>query len=209
MSRKRHCRENDSLKIALATKNPGKTKEIHSILEGLPIELVCLHELSIGELPPEDGLTFEENALKKARFVSRMSGLTAIADDSGLEVDALGGRPGVYSARYGGGTDEQRYLKLLEELEDIPEPERTARFRCVIALVSPGGVEKTFEGVLEGRITTAPRGDHGFGYDPVFCLPDKGKTLAEMPPEEKNLISHRAKALRKLRAYLLRHPYLT
>ncbi len=197
------------MKIALATKNPGKIKEIHSILDGLPIELIGLCELSIEELPPEDGRTFEENALKKARFVSRTSGLTAIADDSGLEVDALGGRPGVYSARYGGRTDEERYLKLLEELEGIPEQGRTARFHCVIALVSPGGVEKTFEGVLEGRITTAPRGNHGFGYDPVFYLPDKGKTLAEMRPEEKNLISHRAKALKKLRAYLSQHPLLT
>ena len=197
------------MKIALATKNQGKIKEIRSILEGLSVELVSLEELSIEELPPEDGSTFEENALKKARFVAQKSGLPAVADDSGLEVDALDGRPGVYSARYGGTTDEERYLKLLEELKDIPEPERTARFRCVIALVTPEGEEKTFEGVLEGRITRRPRGKYGFGYDPVFYLPDKGKTLAEMRPEEKNLVSHRARALEKLRAYLSTHPHLT
>ena len=197
------------MKIALATKNPGKIREIRSILEGLSIELAGLDELSIKELPPENGRTFRENALKKARFVSQKAGLPAIADDSGLEVDALGGRPGVYSARYGGRTDRDRYMKLLEELKDIPDKERTARFRCVIALVTPDGEEKTFEGVLEGRISTEPRGRYGFGYDPVFYIPHRGKTLAEIPPEEKNLISHRAMALKKLRDYLSGRTHLT
>ncbi len=197
------------MKIALATKNPGKIREIRSILEGLSIELAGLDELSIKELPPEDGRTFKENALKKARFVSQKAGLPAIADDSGLEVDALGGRPGVYSARYGGRTDRDRYMKLLEELKDIPDKERTARFRCVIALVTPDGEERTFEGVLEGRISTEPRGRYGFGYDPVFYIPHRGKTLAEIQPEEKNLISHRAMALKKLRDYLSGRTHLT
>ena len=204
-----HSQGDRNLRIALATANRAKVAEISHILCDTGIELIALPELAIGKLPPEDGKSFEENALIKARFVCRASGLVTIADDSGLEVDALGGRPGIYSARYAGGSSLRGCKRLLKELEGVPEQRRTARFRCVIALVTPKGLEKTFEGVLEGRIATTMHGTHGFGYDPLFYLPHIGKTLAELPPEEKNLISHRARALRLLKEYLTEHRQLT
>lgn len=189
------------MKLLLATKNQGKIKEINRLLKGLPIEVLTLDDFPGVSLPKEDRSTFKGNALKKARFVAGKTGLAAISDDSGLCVDALGGRPGVNSARYAGdnATDEKNREKLLLEMKDVPEGKRTASFVCVIALVLPSGKEKTFEGRLNGVIAAKPKGRGGFGYDPVFFLPGKDKTLAELGPEEKNLLSHRGAALRKLK----------
>lgn len=192
------------LKIVLATKNRGKAKEIRRILEGLAVEVTTLSQLPPFEMPPEEGETFGENALIKARFVAEKTGCAVLADDSGLVVDYLGGRPGVYSSRYAGdgASDEDNWRKLLNELEGVGTEDRTARFVCVLAYVEPGGVEATFEGVLEGKIAAAPSGVGGFGYDPVFFLPDRGKTIAELIPDEKNRISHRARALGKFKRWL-------
>ncbi|HXI10473.1 MAG TPA: XTP/dITP diphosphatase [Thermodesulfobacteriota bacterium] len=188
-------------KILLATSNRGKIKEITHILEGLDLELVTLDDYPGLQLPPEAGSTFRENALIKARAASAEAGVAALADDSGLEVDFLGGRPGIYSARYAGAeaSDRDNWLKLLKELEGVPVEKRTARFRCVVALVWTGGVEESFEGSLEGVIASEPKGTNGFGYDPVFFIPGTGKTAAELTPNEKNSLSHRAKALEKLK----------
>lgn len=197
------------MKVVLATKNRGKAVEIARILEGAGLSIISLAEFPEAVLPPETGATMKENALLKARAVAKATGLPALADDSGLEVDALGGAPGVYSARYSGenATDEENYGKLLKELEGVPQEKRTARFRCVIALVGYDSEERLFEGVFEGSITDAPRGVHGFGYDPVFLVPVTGKTSAELLPEKKNRISHRAKALDELKAFLSTRKY--
>lgn len=188
-------------KILLATSNRGKIKEITHILEGLDLELVTLDDYPGLQLPPEAGSTFRENALIKARAASTEAGVAALADDSGLEVDSLGGRPGIYSARYAGAeaSDRDNWLKLLKELEGVPVEKRGARFRCVVALVWTDGREEFFEGSLEGVIASQPKGTNGFGYDPVFFIPGIGKTAAELTPNEKNLLSHRAKALEKLK----------
>ncbi len=188
-------------KILLATSNRGKIKEITHILEGLDLELVTLDDYPGLQLPPEYGSTFRENALIKARAASAKAGVAALADDSGLEVDSLGGRPGIYSARYAGdgASDRDNWLKLLKELEGVPVEKRGARFRCVLALVWTGGAEEFFEGSLEGVIASEPKGTNGFGYDPVFFIPGTGKTAAELTPNEKNSLSHRAKALEKLK----------
>ena len=188
------------MKLLLATKNRGKIKEIIRLLKGQRVEVLTLDDFPGISLPKEDRSTFKGNALKKAR-VAGETGLAAISDDSGLCVDALGGRPGVLSARYAGdnATDEENLAKLLLEMKDVPEGKRTASFVCVIALVLPSGKEKTFEGRLEGVIAAKPKGRGGFGYDPVFFLPGKNKTLAELKPEEKNLLSHRGAALEKLK----------
>ena len=184
--------------IVLATGNKGKIKEFSGLLEGVFRRIISLNDL---ESPPEvieDGATFRENALKKARVLAAYSGKPALADDSGLVVDSLGGRPGVYSARYAGegATDRDNIAKLLAELRGIEN--RLARFVCVLALVYPGGREITAEGACEGVIMTEPRGEGGFGYDPVFYLPELGKTMAELPPEKKNTLSHRARAAEAL-----------
>ena len=188
-------------KILLATSNRGKIKEISHMLEGLDLELVTLDDYPGLRLPPEAGSTFVENALIKARAASIKAGVAALADDSGLEVDSLGGRPGIYSARYAGAeaSDRDNWLKLLKELEGVPEEKRRARFRCVVALVWTDGGEEVFEGSLDGVIATQPRGANGFGYDPVFFIPGAGKTAAELTPNEKNSLSHRSKALEKLK----------
>lgn len=192
------------MKIVLATRNRGKAEEIKHILKGLGVEILTLDEYPSLELPPEAGLTFRDNALGKARFVALKTGLPALADDSGLEVDSISGAPGVFSARYAGtgASDEDNYRKLLGELAGVPEDRRTARFRCVVAFAEPGGGEASFEGSLGGVISTEPKGKNGFGYDPVFYLPEKKKTVAELSPDEKNVISHRAKALEKLKIWL-------
>jgi XTP/dITP diphosphohydrolase len=192
------------MKAVIATLNAGKASEIKRLLEGAGVELVALGDLPCVEMPIETGDTFEENALIKARRVAGACSMPAIADDSGIEVDALGGRPGVYSARYSGrdATDRDNCLKLLSELEGVPTEKRGARFRCVAAFVEPGGAEATFSGSLEGFITERPSGTGGFGYDPVFLVPGVGRTVAEMTPEEKNRISHRAEAFGRLRAWL-------
>lgn len=192
------------MKVVLATRNRGKAFEIGRILEGSGVSIISLWEYPEVALPPETGKTMKENALLKARAVAKATGLPALADDSGLEVDCLDGAPGVYSARYSGerATDEENFRKLLRELEGVPREKRTARFRCVIALVGFDDDEHLFEGVFEGEITEAPRGQNGFGYDPVFLVPFIGKTSAELTPDEKNRISHRAKALEALKAFL-------
>jgi len=182
-------------RIVLASANPGKLRELRALLPAC-IEVVSAVDLGI-TLPPETGQTFAENALLKARAAARATGLIALADDSGLEVDALGGRPGVRSARYAGekATDEENIALLLQELRSVPSERRTARFRAVIALVAPDGREALAEGTVEGRITDRPRGQHGFGYDPVFQPLSQERTFAEMTEEEKNRLSHRARAL--------------
>jgi XTP/dITP diphosphohydrolase len=191
------------MKITLATKNAGKAAEIGRILEGSGVEIVSLQAFPFVELPPETGKTLRENALLKARHVFKAAGLPALADDSGLEVDFLGGAPGVYSARYSGekATDEENWRKLLRELDGVAAEKRSARFRCALALVFDDD-EHLFEGVFEGSIAEAPRGLNGFGYDPVFIPLGMDMTAAELAPEEKNRISHRARALEALKVFL-------
>jgi len=184
------------MKLLIATRNRGKKREYARLLQGLEVELIALDDLGVTKTIKEDGASYTENALLKARGYAAATGLLTLADDSGLEVDALDGAPGVLTARYAGegATDEQRYLLLLEQLKDVPHEHRTVRFRCVIALAWPDGRVEITEGVCEGRITREPRGEHGFGYDPVFYVPEYGCTMAELPPEIKNRISHRARA---------------
>ncbi|MEJ2661399.1 MAG: XTP/dITP diphosphatase [Desulfobacteraceae bacterium] len=186
--------------LVLASRNKGKTAEIKELLKDHPIQIRNLDDF--GPLPPivEDGDTFEANAYKKASLTARYLGFPAMADDSGLCVDALNGAPGVYSARYAGqdATDAQRCLKLLQDLGD--NPNRAARFECVISLAVPTGPALTYEAACHGRITRQPAGTNGFGYDPVFFYPDLGKTFAELTGDEKNRVSHRGKALHELSA---------
>ncbi|HYO56832.1 RdgB/HAM1 family non-canonical purine NTP pyrophosphatase [Archangium sp.] len=188
-------------RLLFATSNPGKLRELRGLV-GDAVEVVSLKELPPIPEPEETGATFEENAELKARAYSEASGLSALADDSGLCVDALGGRPGVHSARYAEGDDKARYEKLLAELSGVPDGKRTAAFVCALCLVRPGGGRAIIEvGRCEGRIGHGPRGSHGFGYDPVFVLP-QGKTLAELTSEEKAGISHRGVAFRKMLPHL-------
>jgi XTP/dITP diphosphohydrolase len=184
--------------LVIATGNPGKFREIAALMQDLPVLLLPLDRVGPLELPPESGESFQENARLKAVAVAAATGHLALADDSGLEVDALGGRPGVLSARYGGpgASDADRIALLLRELHTVPESRRTARFRCVIAIAEPAGPVHLAEGACEGRIGHAPRGRRGFGYDPIFEIPSLGKTFAEIDPEAKNRLSHRALALR-------------
>jgi len=185
------------LQIILATHNRGKMKEMSSILAHLPVTLLTLDDFpQIGEIP-ETGETLKENAFIKAETVHQKTGLPALADDTGLEVDALDGAPGVHSSRYDGetATFEDNCRKMLQEMDGIPAEERTARFHTVIAFVSDSGNEWT-EGMVEGRILEKKRGDGGFGYDPLFYYPPLKKTFAELNSEQKNNISHRGKALR-------------
>jgi XTP/dITP diphosphohydrolase len=192
------------MKIVLATRNKKKLEELKRLLEGLPIELFSL--MDFPGLPEviEDGLTFEENAVKKAQFVAKATGLLAIADDSGLVVDSLGGAPGVYSARYAGepSDDKRNIEKLLKELSGVPVSSRQAYFICVIALAFPDGKVRTFTGRVDGIITKEPRGEKGFGYDPVFQPEGLDRTFAELSPEEKDAMSHRMKAISQLKEYL-------
>jgi len=190
-------------KILLATHNQDKVKEIRELLKDLDVEIISAND--IPELPEvdEDQETLEGNAIKKAKVLSQISGLPAIADDTGLEVDALYGAPGVRSSRYAGdnASYDDNVNKLLLALQDVPADQRTAQFRCVVAIVENGKVE-TVEGICKGVILSERRGHQGFGYDPVFYVPSMGKTFAEMDIEEKNAISHRGIALRKARAIL-------
>ena len=193
-------------KLLIATGNPGKMRELHALLSGVSHELVSLKDVGIDLDVEETGETLEANAALKAKTYGALSGLPTLADDSGLEVDALGGEPGVYSARYAGegATDAQRIAYLYERLGDVPPSEWSARFRCVIAVIVPGSdaPPTLFEGVCEGRIVRPPRGEDGFGYDPAFLFPELGKTMAELAPQEKNRLSHRGKAARKAAAAL-------
>ena len=190
--------------LVIATSNAGKFYEIAALLQGLGVLPLPLDRAGPIEVPPESGDSFQENARLKAAAVARATGQLALADDSGLEVDALGGQPGVRSARFGGSgaTDADRNGLLLEMLQGIPTERRTARFRCVVAIADPQGPTRVAEGICEGRIALAPRGAHGFGYDPIFEIPSLGKTFAELDPEVKNRISHRAKAMEGARAIL-------
>lgn len=190
--------------LLVATGNRGKFHEIEALLSDTVGTLLSLEDFP--ELPPveEDGVTFAENAVKKAMSAARCTGKPTIADDSGLEVDALVGRPGVYSARFAGvdAGDAENNRKLLRELSDVPDGRRTAAFRCVIALCYPNGECRTFSGELSGTILHAPKGTGGFGYDPLFLVTECGRTLAELPMSQKNKISHRGRALAKLKEYL-------
>ena len=188
----------------LATLNRAKARELVELLGDIPYVIVPLLEVPGAKLPEETADTYEGNALLKARAAVRLEGDLALADDSGLEVDALGGAPGVRSARFGGpGLDDAgRIALLLERLRGVPAERRTARFRCVIALVDRSGAARTVEGVVEGRIAEAPRGAGGFGYDPVFFHPPSGRTFGELSDAEKSGVSHRALAARAARALL-------
>ncbi|CAI8864494.1 RdgB/HAM1 family non-canonical purine NTP pyrophosphatase [Methylocaldum szegediense] len=192
-------------KILLASNNPGKVREIQTLLKDDDITIVPQSAFQIPNIE-EIGLTFIENAILKARHASQLSGLPAIADDSGLEVDALDGAPGVISARYAGpgASDTDNNAKLLRELEKIPNAERTARFRCVMVFLRHARDPSPLigQGVWEGIILNEPRGSGGFGYDPLFFVPEKNCTSAELTPDEKNRLSHRSKALRELVAQL-------
>ncbi len=187
-------------KIVIATANRGKAREFQGLLRALDMEVKTLLDFPDLHLPPETGITFRENATIKARPVADYTGLPSLGDDSGLEVDFLGGAPGVFSARFAGipGDDRRNNIKLLELLEGVPAGRRTARFRCALALALPGGRTYLAEGTVEGIIAREPRGEHGFGYDPLFYLPACGKTLAELGEEVKNDLSHRAGAVRNL-----------
>ncbi|QOT01149.1 XTP/dITP diphosphatase [Brevibacterium sp. JNUCC-42] len=187
-------------KVVLATRNQGKVREFNRLFVGLNLEAVSVSDFPDAPEVEEDGETFEANALKKAKTISELLGLPAIGDDSGLEVDALDGAPGVYSARFAGekATDEENYQKLLTELADVPMKDRTARFRCTLAYVVPGQDPVIATGTCEGAIAHAPSGSNGFGYDPIFFVPSQLCTMAELAPEQKNVISHRAIAMQGL-----------
>jgi len=188
----------------VATGNRGKFMEIKELLQDTVAKLYTLEDFP--EIPPveEDGATFAENAVKKAQNAAQATGKPVIADDSGLEVGALGGRPGVYSARFAGegAGDAENNAKLLREMADIPDGEGAAAFHCVVALCFPDGSCRTFSGELKGIILKEPKGAGGFGYDPLFLVPEYGRTLAELPMKVKNVISHRGKALVGLKEHL-------
>jgi len=194
--------------IVIASKNKDKIKEIKELLKGLPISVIGFEE---GDWPKEDiiedGKSFKENAIKKASTVARITGFFSLADDSGLEVDVLGGRPGIYSARFAGknATYNENNLKLLQLLDGIPMDRRTAQFRCVVAIAQPSGGEvRTVEGICQGFIEFNGKGRFGFGYDPLFIYSAYNKTFAELEPSLKNKISHRAHALEKAKIILER-----
>ena len=204
--------------LLLATSNLHKLEEFRAIFSDLPMRLLSLRDIQLVVDVEETGSTFTENAELKARtyaqmshmsHMSQMSQMLTLADDSGLEIDALGGAPGVHSARYLGRETsyEDRFRVILEQLQGLPLDQRSARFRCVIALAEPSGTIRTVEGVVEGVIADRPRGEHGFGYDPIFFQPELGKTFAELGPEYKNRISHRARAAQSARKLLEDWPY--
>lgn len=191
----------DHLKIVIASSNPGKIAEIRLLSKQLPIEWILQSDLNIPDVE-EIGKTFIENAILKARHAAKLSGLAALADDSGLVVDALGGAPGIYSSRYAGknATTEERNQKLLDELRDVPKAERTASYHCVLALVEDENdpVPLICHGVWEGSILLEPRGKNGFGYDPIFYVPTHKCSAAELSAEEKNRMSHRGQVMQQL-----------
>ena len=193
-------------RIILATKNEGKIREVKVMLEDFKIEILSLNDYK--DLPEikEDGKSFFENAFKKAKIISEYTGEAVLSDDSGLEVEYLGKEPGIYSARYSGlgATDRSNIKKLLERLEGVPMVRRNASFRCVLVLYRPDGKYWKFDGHLDGIINDKPIGEGGFGYDPVFFLPELGLTVAQLPPDKKNKISHRAQAVQKFRRVLER-----
>ncbi|MDQ2716694.1 MAG: XTP/dITP diphosphatase [Chloroflexota bacterium] len=192
--------------LLLATTNRHKLEEYRAILSDLPFTLLSPTDIYLDLDVEETGTTFAENAELKALAYAKASGLLSLADDSGLEIDALDGAPGVYSARFAGRDTsyEERFRLILEKLKGLPEAQRSARFCCSIVIAEPSGYHQTAEGVIEGVIADAPRGEHGFGYDPIFLVPALGKTTAELTPEQKNRISHRGRAAHQARA-LLQH----
>ncbi|UCD08062.1 MAG: RdgB/HAM1 family non-canonical purine NTP pyrophosphatase [Dehalococcoidales bacterium] len=192
-------------KLLIATTNRGKVREYISLLKEIPFDLVSLTDEGITTVVEETGITFKENAGLKAETIAAESRFLTLADDSGIEVDALGGEPGVMSARYAGddATDSERVDYLLLKMKNVPEGKRTARFRCVIAIAEPEGETAYFTGECEGIVPLKPAGELGFGYDPILYIPELGKTLAELGPEVKNRISHRAIAAQKARLALL------
>jgi XTP/dITP diphosphohydrolase len=183
------------MKILIATHNPGKMQEFRFLLAPLKTDFCFPSELGLQINVPEDGFTYADNARQKAMAYAHASGLLTLADDSGLEVDALDGAPGIRSARYTSGHDTDRVTALLTQLCDVPWEQRTARFRCVIVIATPAGKTYSTEGICEGRITFKPTGQGGFGYDPIFYLPNHDCTMAQLPQVEKNRISHRARAI--------------
>jgi XTP/dITP diphosphohydrolase len=191
-------------KLLLATNNAGKVKEYRSLLQGIPFEMVTPGEIGITMDVAETGATYRENARLKACSLAAQSGLLTLADDSGIEVDALNGEPGVMSARYAGenASDAERIDHLLSELKDVPKEKRTARFYCLIAIAQPNGTVQFCDGECKGTIAFKPSGERGFGYDPIFYLPEWGKTMAELPVEVKNQISHRGTAAQKAKLLL-------
>jgi XTP/dITP diphosphohydrolase len=192
------------IELCIATSNRGKQEEFLELLADWPGEIRFPQDLGLEVDVAETGSSFAEIAVQKAMAYARLCGLPTLADDSGLEVDALDGAPGIYTARYAGpgASDQDRYAKLLEALKDVPWAQRTARFRCAVALVHPDGEAKVAEGTCEGVIAFAPQGEHGFGYDPVFYLPDLGCTMAQLPSDTKNRLSHRARAIQAARPML-------
>ena len=190
--------------LVVATRNRGKLQEIRSLLDGVVTTVHCADDFSDFPETVEDGLTFRDNALKKAREAMRCTGLPALADDSGLVVDVLDGRPGVYSARFAGegAGDAANNRQLLEELDGVPEIRRQAAFVCVLAYVTPSGTEQVFSGRVGGAILTSARGEGGFGYDPLFLVDGFERTMAELSLQEKNAISHRGQALQQFREFL-------
>jgi XTP/dITP diphosphohydrolase len=194
-------------KLLVATHNQGKVTEFAEMLADLAVEWLSLDEVGVAQDVDETGRTFYENAVLKAQTYARMTGLLTLADDSGLQVDALNGEPGIYTARYGGAglTHEGRYQLLLQNMREVPPAQRTARFRAVIALAAPDGrLLGTEEGVCEGMIALKPAGDGGFGYDPVFYLPDREKTMAQVGSAVKHTISHRGQAMKAIEPLLRR-----
>lgn len=189
------------MRLLIATTNPGKVREYRALLSGLDLELVGLKDVGIEVDVAETGDTYAANAELKAREYARLSGLMTLADDSGLEVDALNGRPGVHSARYAPDSPT-RIQKLLGEMIDVPDDRRVAHFQCVIALAAPDGPLTTTEGSCAGVIAREARGSNGFGFDPVFYMPEHSATMAELPEDFKNQISHRARAAQKMRVIL-------
>jgi XTP/dITP diphosphohydrolase len=189
------------MRVLIATTNPGKVREYQALLDGLDLELVGLNDVGITTEVEESGGTYAENAELKARAYATMSGLLTLADDSGIEVEALNGRPGLHSARYAEDS-AKRIEKLLGELQGVPDEKRTARFQCSIALAWPDGRVMIVDGTCEGRIAHEPRGVNGFGYDPIFYLLEYAATMAELPEDVKNRISHRARAAQRARVIL-------
>ena len=191
-------------RLIFATGNKDKMKEIREILGSLPVEILSMKEAGIQAEIEEDGKSFEENALIKARAVCRLAGEMVLADDSGLEIDYLNGEPGIYSARYMGEDTSYRIKNqnLMDRLSGVPDEKRTARFVCAIAAAFPDGREYVVRGTIEGRIGYEERGENGFGYDPIFYLPDRDVSTAQLSREEKNSISHRGNALKKMKELL-------
>jgi XTP/dITP diphosphohydrolase len=192
------------MKIVFASSNEGKVREIREMLEGMGIELISLSNYAGVPEIVEDGKSFQENALKKAKIISEFTGETVLADDSGLQVEVLAGEPGIYSSRYAGekATDEENNTKLLTKLKNIPQEKRTAFFRCVLVLYRRDGSYDYFEGKWNGQIIDERRGNNGFGYDPIFLVPELKMTAAELPAEIKNKVSHRGQAFAQFKKKL-------